>query len=147
MRSVHKTVRAVRQAFTLIELMLVLVILAVLAAVVVPKFSGKTDAARIAACKAEISIIDGALDLFEQAVGHYPKQDEGLRALIEAPSDAKGWAGPYLKRNDVPLDPWKKEYVYHFPATHNKAGPDLFSAGPDGQESTADDIDNWSSPK
>lgn len=147
MRSVYKTTHTARQAFTLIELMLVLVILAVLAAVVVPKFSGKTDAARIAACKAEISIIDGALELYEQAVGKYPSSDEGLRALIEAPSNTKGWAGPYLKRNDVPLDPWKKEYIYHFPATHNKGGPDLFSTGPDGQEGTADDIDNWSTQK
>ena len=144
MRSVQLTGRRVRQAFTLIELMLVLVILAVLAAVVVPKFSGKSEAARMSACKAEISIIDGALDQYEQAVGKYPSNEQGLRALIEAPSDARGWAGPYLKRNDVPQDPWKRDYIYRFPATHNKTGPDLFSVGADGQEGTADDIDNWS---
>ena len=144
MRSVHQTGRRFRQAFTLIELMLVLVILAVLAAVVVPKFSGKSEAARMSACKAEISIIDGALDQYEQAVGKYPSSEEGLRALVEAPSNTRGWAGPYLKRNDVPQDPWKRDYIYRFPATHNKGGPDLFSVGADGQEGTPDDIDNWS---
>lgn len=130
-------------AFTLIELMLVLVILAVLAAVVVPKFSGKSEAARIAAAKTDISAIDNALDQFEVGAGRYPSSDEGLNALITQPSNVKAWDGPYLKRNSAPNDPWGKPYSYRFPGTHNVKSPDLWSMGPDGQEGTEDDITNW----
>src|SRR5687768_2274383 len=80
-----------RRAFTLIELLLVLVILAVLAAVVVPKFTGRTEDARIAAAKAEIGGLRTALGTFEVDTGRYPTTDEGLRALIERPGELIGW--------------------------------------------------------
>ncbi|HEX8520742.1 MAG TPA: type II secretion system major pseudopilin GspG [Tepidisphaeraceae bacterium] len=132
-----------RNAFTLIELLLVLVILAVLAAVVVPKFSGRSEQARLTAAKADISMLDGALDLFEQDCGRYPSNDEGLGALIGAPNGVQNWHGPYIKRNSIPMDPWGNAYVYRYPGTHNTNGVDLSSMGPDGREGN-DDIDNWS---
>src|SRR5947208_17171730 len=82
--------------FTLIELLLVLVILAVLAAVVVPKFTGRSEQAKLAAAKTDISMLDSALDLFEQDTGRYPSSDEGLGALVNGGS-IPNWPGPYIK--------------------------------------------------
>jgi general secretion pathway protein G len=129
--------------FTLIELLLVLVILAVLAAVVVPKFTKRSEQARVAAAKTDISNLDTAFDAFEVDTGRYPTSDEGIKALMEQPSNAKDWKGPYLKRL-VLNDPWGNPYVYRCPGQHNTSGYDLYSFGPDGQEGGGDDIDNWS---
>ena len=131
-----------RRAFTLVELLLVLVILAVLAAVVVPKFTNRSEQARLTAAKADISSIETALDTFEVDCGRYPNSDEGLKALVEAPAGVQNWHGPYIKRGGVPNDPWGNAYVYRFPGTHNANGYDLYSFGPDQREGT-DDIDNW----
>jgi general secretion pathway protein G len=131
-----------RSAFTLIELLLVLVILAVLAAVVVPKFTNRSEQARLTAAKTDISNIESAIDTFEVDCGRYPSTDEGLRALVEQPSNVQNWHGPYIKRG-VPSDPWGNAYVYRYPGSHNANSYDLFSAGPDGHEGN-DDIDNWS---
>jgi len=132
--------RGNRGAFTLIELLLVLVILAVLAAVVVPKFTGRSEQAKLAAAKTDISMLDSALDLFEQDCGRYPSSDEGLGSLVNGGS-IPNWHGPYIKRG-VPKDPWGNEYVYRYPGQHNTNGPDLFSMGPDGREGN-DDVTNW----
>ena len=131
------------RGFTLVELLLVLVILAVLAAVVVPKFTKRSEQARIAAATTDIANISTAIDVFETDTGRYPSSDEGLKALMEAPGNAKDWKGPYLKR-PVVNDPWGNPYVYRAPGTHNGSGYDLYSFGPDGQEGGTDDIDNWS---
>jgi general secretion pathway protein G len=131
-----------RSGFTLIELLLVMVILVVLAAVVVPKFTGRSEQARLTAAKTDISAIEGALDAFEVDNGRYPTNEEKLDALLVAPSGLTNWRGPYLKRNVVPVDPWGNAYVYHFPGAHNASGYDLFSMGPDGREGT-DDVANW----
>ena len=130
-------------AFTLIELLLVLVILAVLAAVVVPKFTGRSEQARVAAAKADIATIELALDQFEIEAGRYPTTDEGLAALITPPQQVRGWSGPYLKKG-MPVDPWGRPYGYRFPGQINPGSPDVFSFGPDGNEGGGDDIDNWS---
>jgi general secretion pathway protein G len=136
--------RAARPAgFTLIELLLVLVILAVLAAVVVPKFTGRAEQARVAAAKTDLSALETALDTFEVDAGRYPTTDEGLNALLNPPSGVKSWNGPYIKK--PPIDPWQNAYVYRFPGQYNARGYDLSSNGPDGQEGGADDINNWSS--
>ncbi len=132
-----------RRAFTLIELLLVLVILAALAAVVVPKFTRRSEQARITAARTDIANLEVALDSFEVDTGRYPTTQEGLAALIEAPSNLKGWNGPYIKRG-VPKDPWGNPYIYTCPGRHNTDGYDLQSLGPDGQEGGDDDIDNWS---
>ena len=132
-----------RSAFTLIELLLVMVILVVLAAVVVPKFTNRTEQACITAAKTDITALDTALDAFEVDCGRYPSNEEGLGALFTAPGNVQNWHGPYLKKSGVPNDPWGNAYVYRYPGTHNASGYDLLSMGPDGREGN-DDIDNWS---
>lgn len=134
---------ALRRGFTLIELMLVLVILATLAAVVLPKFTGRSQQAKITAAQTQISQIEVALDAFEIDVGRYPSTAEGLRALMVKPTtDADGWQQPYLRRA-VPPDPWGEEYQYRYPGTYNQDGYDLYSTGPDRKLGGGDDIANW----
>ncbi len=128
--------------FTLIEVLLVMVILTVLAAVVVPKFTKRSEQARITAAHTDIANLEVALDAYEVDNGSYPSTSEGLKALIENPSDSKNWKGPYLKRG-VPNDPWDNQYVYTQPGKHNTYGYDLLSFGSDKKEGGDDDIDNW----
>jgi len=129
--------------FTLIELLLVLVILATLAAVVTPKFTKRSEQARITAAKTQISLFEVALDAFEIDIGRYPTTPEGLRALFEKPTtDADGWQQPYIR--DIPKDPWGNEYVYRYPGQYNEDGYDLYSLGPDRKLGGDDDITNWS---
>lgn len=134
------------EAFTLIELMLVVVIIATLAALVIPRFTGRAEQAMVAAARADVQAnIPTALELFELDTGSYPTTDEGLNSLLQAPLSApvnQRWKGPYLKRK--PVDPWGKPYQYRSPGTRNPAGYDLFSLGKDGVES-GDDIGNWES--
>ncbi len=129
-------------AFTLVEMLLVLVILAVLAAIVIPKFSGRSQQAKETAAKSQISSIEMALDAFEVDTGFYPSGNNGLNALIDPPSNAPNWRGPYLKKG-VPLDPWGNPYAYSYPGRNNPAGYDLMSMGPDGRAGGDDDITNW----
>ncbi len=129
--------------FTLVELLLVLVILGILAALVLPKFTGRTEQARITAAQTQISTFGTALDAFEVDTGTYPRGQDGLQQLLVAPPDITGWRGPYLK-SDIPLDPWGRAYVYEFPGRVNTRGYDIVSMGPDGQPGTADDVVNAS---
>jgi general secretion pathway protein G len=131
-----------QRGFTLIELLLVLVILGILAAIVVPKFSGRTEDARKQAAKTQISSFSTALEAFEVDNGYYPKGANGLQDLVEQPRDADSWKGPYLK--EIPPDPWQHPYVYEFPGKRNAKSYDLMSMGPDGRSGTEDDITNWS---
>jgi len=133
-----------KAGFTLIELLLVLVILGTLAAIVVPKFTRRSEQARLTAARTDIANLEVALDTFEIDTGRYPTTEEGLQALVEAPPGITGWKGPYIKRG-VPKDPWGNDYRYQCPGQHNSSGYDLFSCGPDGKEGGDDDIDNWSS--
>jgi len=142
MRSLS-TRRILARAFTLIELLLVLVILAALAAVVVPKFTKRSEQARVTAARTDIANLEVALDAFEIDTGRYPTTEEALTALVEKPADIKGWLRPYIKRG-VPKDPWGHLYVYQQPGQHNEDGYDLYSYGPDGKDGTDDDIVNWS---
>ncbi len=127
-------------AFTLIEIMLVIVIIGVLAGMVVPLISGKTQQARLTRARADIeSNLGVALDLFEQDVGRYPTDAEGLAALVESAGIAE-WHGPYLKSKLKP-DPWGNAYNYSL----DPARPGQYvlrSSGPDGQLGTEDDITN-----
>ncbi|HOY58676.1 MAG TPA: type II secretion system major pseudopilin GspG [Verrucomicrobiota bacterium] len=131
-----------QRAFTLIELLLVLVILGILAAIVVPKFSGRTEQARETAARSQLATFGTALDAFEVDNGYYPKGRDGLQDLIVQPRDAKSWRGPYLK-SEVPVDPWGNAYIYECPGRYNPSGYDLMSMGPDGREGGDDDIGNW----
>jgi general secretion pathway protein G len=132
-----------RSGFTLIELLLVLVILSVLAAVVVPKFTRRSEQARITAARTDIANLELALDAFEIDTGRFPTTQQGLTALVEEPADVRDWHGAYIKRG-VPNDPWGNPYMYRYPGEHNEEGYDLYSYGPDGQSGGGDDIDNWS---
>lgn len=122
--------RDYKKSFTLIELMLVVIILGVLAAMVMPRLVGRSEQARAAAAKADVeSNIATALDLYEMDVGHYPQEIQELRT----DRGVKGWNGPYLKKD--PKDPWGREYIYQVEGD----GKDykLCSQGPD--EGKADD--------
>ena len=132
-----------RSGFTLVEMLLVLVILAALAAVVVPKFAGRSTQATVTAAESQISNLEIALDSFEVDNGYYPKGGDGLTDLIEQPSNAPDWRGPYIKKA-VPMDPWGNPYIYEYPGRKNSAGYDLSSNGPDGRAGGDDDIVNWS---
>jgi general secretion pathway protein G len=134
----YRTLYPYSSGFTLIELLLVMVILAILAAIVVPKFTGRTEQARVTAAKADIASMRVALGAFETDTGRFPTTDEGLNALITAPPDIQGWTRPYLDK--VPQDPWGHAYIYRCPGSNNKDF-DLFSAGPDGREGSADDVE------
>ena len=133
------------QAFTLVEMLLVLVILATLAAIVIPKFAGRSQQAKVTAAQSQISSIELALDAFEVDNGYYPKTG-ALGELTEAPGNSPNWKGPYLKKG-VPLDPWGNPYTYDYPGKHNASGYDIFCNGPDGRAGTDDDINNWDTGK
>jgi general secretion pathway protein G len=136
--------RAEGFGFTLIELLVVLVILGLLAGLVGPQVmkylgSAKTDSARL-----QIEDLAASLDLYRLEVGRYPSTQEGLEALVEAPPGARNWNGPYLKKKQVPKDPWGNEFHYRSPGEH---GPfDLYSLGADdseGGEGESQDIVSW----
>jgi len=129
-----------KKSFTLIEIMLVVVIIAALAAMVFPRLSGRSEQARIAAAKTDISVnIATALKLYELDNGAFPSTEEGLDALLSRPASAINWNGPYLEKK--PIDPWGREYKYKSPG-QNRPDYDLSSLGRDGRESD-DDVVNW----
>jgi len=131
--------------FTLIELMIVVIIIAALSAMVVPRLSNRSEQAKITVADADInSNIGLALKLYKLDNGRYPTTSQGLKALLSKPSSSpapKNWNGPYLETE--PLDPWKIEYAYKSPGTHNTSSYDLYSIGPDGNDGNEDDITNW----
>lgn len=131
-----------RKGFTLIELLLVLVILATLATIIVPKFTKRSEQAKFTAARTDIAALEVALDAFEIDISRFPTTSEGLKALVEKPSNADEWKQPYIRRGS-PKDPWGNEYIYKQPGQYNEYGYDLSSAGPDGQMGGDDDIKNW----
>jgi general secretion pathway protein G len=136
-------VRREQHAFTLVELLLVLVILGTLAAIVLPKFSGVSQRGRVTAAATQISTFKTALDAFEVDMGYYPKGRNGLVDLIQQPREGANWHGPYLQSDAIPKDPWGNDYLYECPGKHNPSFYDVSSAGPDGRFGTDDDICNW----
>src|ERR1700728_2154977 len=111
----HRNLTARRKnAFTLVELLLVLTILAILAGIVLPRMTGSTERARVTAAQTQISTLGTALGAYEVDNGAYPRGREGLQALMVKPRDAGNWHGPYMEK-DIPLDPWGKPYVYECP--------------------------------
>lgn len=138
--------RIAARGFTLIEIMVVVVIMGILAALVVPKLMGRTDDARIIAARQDIATVMQALKLYKLDNQRYPTTEQGLQALIARPTSgpaANGWkAGGYLDR--LPLDPWKNQYQYLSPGIRGEV--DVFSLGADGQPGGTDndaDIGSW----
>lgn len=112
----HRT----RRAFTLIEMLVVILILAILAALIIPRLVGRTSDAKIAKAKSDIATLSSLLQQYRLDSDRYPTTEEGLNALRVRPSSARGWKGPYTTK-DISLDPWNNPYVYQSP-------------GPDGQD-------------
>ncbi len=141
--------RVEENGFTLIELLVVIIIIGVLAGVVGPRFLGRTDQARISAAQQQIDNFSLALDSYQLDNGHFPSSQQGMAALVKKPSgspEPKGWRGPYLKKKEIPLDPWGNPYVYVCPGKNNPQEYDLICYGKDGKEGgEGDDADitNW----
>ncbi len=129
------------RAFTLIELMVVILILGILAALIVPRVMGRTGEAKVAAAKADLSALAGSLRNFRLDCDRYPTTEEGLNALRTPPNGLSAWKGPYLEKQ-LPNDPWGNPYDYTFPGSTGNDSFMLRSFGSDGVEGgTGDALD------
>lgn len=133
--------------FTLIEILIVMVIIGLLAALVGPRMFGKVGKSKQKAAKAQISLLETALDTYRLDVGKYPTTDMGLEVLRIKPDDLENWDGPYLPK-EIPLDPWGKPYEYRSPSEHGDY--EIVSYGADnspGGEGEETDITSWQNLK
>lgn len=131
------------RGFTLLELMVVMVIIGMLAAYVAPRYFTQVGKSEARVARAQIDAFEKALDQYRADTSRYPSTDQGLAALMKAPTGESRWDGPYLKRQ-VPLDPWGRPYQYKAPGEHGDV--DIFSLGRDGQpggSGDSADIGNW----
>ncbi|MEH0196557.1 type II secretion system major pseudopilin GspG [Caulobacter sp. CCNWLY153] len=136
--------RSAEDGFTLLELLVVLAIIGLLAAIVAPQALKYLGSSRSQTAKVQVQNISAALDLYRVDVGRLPTQDEGLQSLITAPASAPGWNGPYLQKAAGLNDPWGQPYGYKTPGAHGAA--DVFSLGADKAEGGAGenaDVGNW----
>jgi general secretion pathway protein G len=124
-----------RRGFTLLELVVVIIVLGLLAAIVAPQFLGRVSDARSTAAQTQIELFGTALDSYRLDNGSYPTTAQGLEALRVKPTQPPvptNWRGPYV-RKDIPMDPWGRPYLYRSPGERNASGYDLSSLGRDGQ--------------
>ena len=136
--------RRAQAGITLIEMLVVVTIIALFAALVGPKMFGKADAARRTAARVQVNNFMTALGAYKLDTGTFPTTELGLQALRVRPENAPQWAGPYLPQ-DIPLDPWGRAYLYKYPGDHGDE-PDVVSTGADGQpggEGNDADIVSW----
>ena len=130
--------------FTLLEMLVVLAIMGLLAAIIAPQVLKYLGTSRAQTAKVQIQNVDAALQLFRLDVGRFPTQEEGLAALVTAPSTAPGWNGPYMQKATALTDPWGAPYLYHVPGKH--AEIDVYTLGSDkaeGGTGEAADVGNW----
>lgn len=121
-----------QQGMTLVELLVVLVILGLLAGLVGPQVLNQLGGAKSKTALVQVKDLEQGAELFKLDVGRFPSDQEGLKALIEKPSTAPGWNGPYLKEHRIPLDPWGNAYHYQFPDSNG--GVRIYSLGADNAE-------------
>ncbi|MEE8451916.1 MAG: type II secretion system major pseudopilin GspG [Thermoguttaceae bacterium] len=146
-RSVNRRPR--RSGFTLMELLVVLGILVLLVALVTPKILGTQEKADINFTRTQVGSFKGALERYHFDMRGFPTSEQGLQSLVTTPSGGDGttstrWDGPYTNSDSLPKDPWGNPYQYAYPPTNGTGKyPDIWSAGPDGQDGTEDDICSW----
>jgi general secretion pathway protein G len=121
-----------QSGFTLLELLVVLVILALISAFAAPRVLKYLGGARTDSAKIQIESLINILDLYKLEIGAYPSEQDGIEALIEAPADAERWDGPYVRKRDELVDPWGRLFTYRFPGEYGDF--DLYSLGADGVE-------------
>jgi general secretion pathway protein G len=130
--------------FTLLEMLVVLAIMGLLAAIIAPQVLKYLGTSRTQTAKVQIQNVDAALQLFRLDVGRFPTQEEGLNALVTAPPTAPGWNGPYLQKPSALNDPWGNPYLFRNPGRHSEI--DVYSLGSDraeGGTGEAADVGNW----
>jgi general secretion pathway protein G len=136
--------RTNENGFTLIELLVVLVILGMIAGLVGPQIMKQLGTAKSNTAKLQIEDLGAALDIFYLDNSRYPNTQEGMDALVRKPSGFDNWNGPYLKKNNVPKDPWGNEYQYQSPGQNGEY--DLYSYGADNQpggDRKNKDVNSW----
>jgi general secretion pathway protein G len=142
-RAASGSVAGIR-GMTLIEILVVLTLIGIVMGIVGGNYLGQGEKAKQKAAKIEIEQIGQTLDLFKLEVGRYPTTQEGLQALITAPTGVSNWNGPYWKKNTLPKDPWTNEYKYASPGQHGAY--DIWSYGADGKEGgegVNKDVTSW----
>jgi len=130
--------------FTLLELLVVLAIIGLLAAIIAPQVLKYLGGARTQTAKVQIQNVVSALELYRLDVGQYPTQEQGLNAVLVAPPNTPGWSGPYLTRPSALTDPWGQPYLYRNPGQHGEI--DVYSLGSDkapGGTGEAADVGSW----
>lgn len=145
-RQLHPLRRHIRseEGYSLVELLVVMAIIMLLGTIAVPQLLKYLDGAKQDTARAQIESLTSTLDLFKLDIGRYPTQEEGLEALVSAPAELAGWNGPYVKRKDMLLDPWKRTYHYKRPGDHGDY--DLSSLGADdreGGDGSNRDVTSW----
>jgi general secretion pathway protein G len=142
----EKKRRSPQAGITLIEMLVVVTIIALFAAVVAPRMLRRTDTARVTAARTQINAFMTALGAYKLDTGTFPTTEMGLQALRERPQNVNQWNGPYLPQ-EIPVDPWGHPYVYRYPGEHGDE-PDIICYGADGQpggEGINADIVSWKS--
>ena len=133
-------------AFTLIEIMVVVIIIGILAATIIPQFIGTTHDAKVSSAKGHIAVLEAAVECFNVHMDRYPTTEEGLKVLVDPPAgeETSKWRGPYIKQ--LRNDPWDNPYQYKAPGNHHATSYDIWSQGEDkadGGEGKGADIGNW----